>query len=118
MPPLHRRLPETYGEATRRLVREALAEWPAGQAFSPRPTMHLISLKIILGIVFGSVEDELACEIFRIFSQEIYQDLGSWSAWTQFDHYQPTMGNLGKMRWQSPHFALVGMWTGRSWPVR
>ena len=88
MPPLHRRLVETHGEATRRLVRRALNQWVTGQAFSPRPFMHMISLEIILGIVFGS-EDELGREILRIFSEEIYPDLGSWSAWTRFVHYQP-----------------------------
>ncbi len=56
---------------------------PAGDA--------LISLEIILGIVFGSGDDELAREIFRVFSEEIYQDLGSWSAWTRFVRYQPRL---------------------------
>jgi cytochrome P450 len=94
MPPLHRRLVETHGQTARMLAREILADWVAGEAFSPRPAMHLISLKIILGIVFGSAEDTLACEIFRIFSQEIYQDLGSWSAWMRFVHYQPRFREL------------------------
>jgi cytochrome P450 len=94
MPPLHRRLLETHGEATREYVRQAIASWPSGRAFSPRPTMHLISLQIILAITFGTTTDELASEIFGVFSQEIYQDLGSWSAWTRFVRYQPKLREL------------------------
>jgi len=93
MPPLHRRLVERHGESTREHVRRAVAEWPVGRAFSPRPTMHLISLKIILDITFGA-PDELASEIVRVFSEEIYQDLGSWSAWTRFVRYQPRFREL------------------------
>jgi cytochrome P450 len=94
MPPLHRRLVETHGEATREHVRRALVDWPTGQAFSIRPTMHLVSLKIVLDIIFGTALDELASQIFRVFSDEIYQDLGSWSAWTQFVHHQPRFREL------------------------
>ena len=53
--------------------------------------LHLISLEVVLGMLFGSAEDELAREILRVFSEEIYQDLGSWSAWTRFVHYQPRL---------------------------
>jgi cytochrome P450 family 110 len=94
MPPLHRRLVETHGESTRECVRRAIALWPTGRAFSPRPTMHLISLQIILAITFGATTDELASEILRVFSEEIYQDLGSWSAWTRFVRYQPKLREL------------------------
>jgi cytochrome P450 family 110 len=94
MPPLHRRLVETHAESTLDHVRRAIAEWPTGRAFSPRPTMHMISLKIILDIAFGAAPDELASEISRVFSQEIYQDLGSWSAWIKFVRYQPRLREL------------------------
>ncbi len=86
MPPLHRKLAATHGAATRGLVIEVVGAWPVGKAFSPRPAMHLLSLRIILGIIFGSTEDPLAREIARVFSEEIYQHLGSWSAWTRFSH--------------------------------
>jgi unspecific monooxygenase len=94
MPPLHRRFIETHGETTRRLVRCTLAEWPVGKSFSPRPALHRISLSVIVAIIFGSAEDELACEILRVFSEEIYRDLGSWSAWTRFVRYQPQFREL------------------------
>ena len=56
--------------------------------------MHLLSLKIMLGVIFGSGEDELAREIAGVFSREIYQDLGSWSVWTRFSHLHPRFREL------------------------
>src|SRR5262249_44301351 len=91
MPSLHRRLVEAQGESILRAVRRSLAGWPLGRPFSPRPMLHLISLEVILGVLFGSEENELARDIWQIFAQEIYQDLGSWSAWTRFMRYQPQL---------------------------
>jgi cytochrome P450 len=90
-PPLHRRLLEAQGEAIVRVVRRSLEGWPMGRAFSPRPMLHLISMEVVLGMLFGSDEDALAREIRRVFAEEIYQDLGSWSAWTRFVRYQPRL---------------------------
>lgn len=90
-PALHRRLVEAQGEAILRAVRRSLPEWPIGRPFSPRPMLHRISLEVMLGILFGSVEDGLPGEILRLFTQEIYQDLGSWSAWTRFMRHQPAL---------------------------
>jgi cytochrome P450 family 110 len=94
MPPLHRRLVETHGAATRELVIELIGAWPAGKAFSPRPSLHLLSLRIILGVIFGSTDDPLAREIARMFSEEIYQHLGSWSVWTRFSRLHPRLREL------------------------
>jgi cytochrome P450 len=94
MPPLHRGLVETHGEATRRLVRETVAAWPVGSAFTPRPSLHLLALKIMLGVVFGPEEDGLGQEIAQVFAEEIYRQLGSWSAWTLFSHLQPRLRHL------------------------
>jgi cytochrome P450 len=93
-PPLHRRLLDTNGAAARELVIEVVGTWPVGKPFSPRPAMHMLSLKIMLGIIFGSMNDPLAREIARVFSEEIYQHLGSWSAWTRFSHLHPCLRGL------------------------
>lgn len=94
MPPLHRKVLETHGEAMRQHVREAVAEWPGDRPFSPRPAMHRISLEIMLGIIFGLGDDELSRAIARVFTEEIYKELGSWSAWTRFGHLQPLFREL------------------------
>jgi unspecific monooxygenase len=93
MPPLHRNLVERHGESTREHVRRAVGEWPTRRAFSPRLTMHLIALNIILDVTFGP-GDELAAEIARVFSEEIYQELGSFIAWTRFVRHQPRFRKL------------------------
>jgi unspecific monooxygenase len=89
MPSLHRGMVETHGDAMRRLTREAIAVWPRGRPFSPRTVLHLLSLRVMLRILFGSEDHELAGEIAGIFAQEIYRELGSWSAWTRFSHLHP-----------------------------
>ena len=105
MPPLHRRLVEQHGGAIRSLARQAIAAWPCDQAFSPRPAMHLLSLKIILGVIFGSTEDDLGRDIAGVFSREIFRELGSWSVWTRFSHLHSRFRELigEKIRhWRSP----------------
>ena len=82
MPSLQPRLAATHAAETRKLVEEAIRAWPEGRPFSPRPAMHMLSLKIVLRIIFGSVDDPLACQIASVFSEEIYKHFGSWSAWT------------------------------------
>ena len=49
--------------------REAIASWPIGVAFSPRPAMHLLSLKIMLGVIFGSDQDDLGRARLRVSSR-------------------------------------------------
>jgi cytochrome P450 family 110 len=93
VPPLHKRLPETYGDAMRKHVKQAIEEWPVGQVFSPRRSMHIITLKTILEITFGG-EDELAQEIVRVFSHEVFQELGSFTSWTRFARHQPRFRKL------------------------
>ncbi len=67
LPAINRRIVETHGDAMREHVRSAIAEWPVGQPFSPRPTMHLITLKIILDITFGG-QHELARDLSNFFA--------------------------------------------------
>ncbi len=96
MPPLHRQLVETARRGhSRSSSREAIATWPTGEAFSPRPAMHLLSLRIMLGVIFGSGDDDLAhARSPACFREEIYQDLGSWSVWTRFSHLHPRFREL------------------------
>ena len=94
MPSLHRRPLETNGAAIRELVTEVVGTWPVGSPFSPRPAMHMLALKIMLGIIFGSTQNPLALEIARLFSEEIYEHLGSWSAWTRFSHLHGRLRGL------------------------
>src|SRR4029079_17476861 len=63
--------------------------WPLDRVFSPRPSMHLLALRIILGVIFGSPDDPIGREIARVFRDEIFRELGSWSAWTRFSHLHP-----------------------------
>jgi unspecific monooxygenase len=94
IPPLHRGFVEQHGGAIRILTRQAVTAWPRDRAFSPRPALHRLSLQIMLGVIFGSIEDDLGHAIDETFSQEVYRELGSWSAWTRFSHLHPRLGEL------------------------
>jgi cytochrome P450 len=91
MPPLHRRLLEEHGESIRALAHEAITRWPTDRAFSPRPSMHLLSLKLILSIFFGSADDGPGRQIAKLFEQTVYTDQSSWGPWTRFGHLQPQL---------------------------
>src|SRR5205085_12377424 len=85
LPALNRQLVERHGVAVRALTRQAVAAWPVGQAFAPRPSLHALSLRIMLRIVFGTSGEEFGQEVARLFTSEVYQDLGTWSPWTRFN---------------------------------
>jgi cytochrome P450 family 110 len=94
MAPLRREATLEHGQTIRRLTRAIIAEWPAGRAFSPRISTHMLSLRVMLAAIFGSDRDELGREIAGVFSREIYQELGSWSVWTRFSHFHPRFREL------------------------
>ena len=94
MPPLHREPAGRHGEAIRALACEAIESWPADRPFSPRPAMHLLSLRLILRVFFGATDDGPARAIAEIFSREIYHDLSSWGPWTRFGHLQPRLREM------------------------
>ena len=94
IPQLTRRSVDSHRDAARRLVRELIDSWETGQIVSPRPALHLLTLKFILEIGLGTLQSELAREVVRIFSQDVYPHLGSWSSWSRFIHLQPRLREL------------------------
>ena len=89
MPALHRRTVEQHGDKIRQLARDTIASWPADRAFSPRASIHMMVLKLILRISLGSADSGLGKEVTEIFAREIYRDLTSWGPWTRFSELQP-----------------------------
>ena len=55
--------------------------WPPATGLSSRPLESASLYTYLL-----DADDDLAQEIARVFSEEIYQELGSWSVWTRFSH--------------------------------
>jgi cytochrome P450 len=94
MPSMQRKSFETHMVSIGAIVRETVAGWPEGEVFTPRLSLHLMGLKIILAVVFGTIEDPLARQIATIFENEIYLDLGSLSAWTRFVHLKPRLREM------------------------
>ena len=67
IPQLTRRSVDSHRDAARRLVRELIDSWETGQIVSPRPALHLLTLKFILEIGLGTLQSELAREVVRNF---------------------------------------------------
>ncbi len=56
MPPLHGERMRSYGQLIGDITEAVISEWPVGQPFSVRESMQAISMRVILGAVFGLVE--------------------------------------------------------------
>jgi cytochrome P450 family 110 len=56
MPPLHGERMRSYGQLIGDITEAVISEWPIDQPFSVRESMQAISMRVILGAVFGLVE--------------------------------------------------------------
>ena len=95
MPPLHRRLVETHGAATRELVIEVIRGMAGRESVlsaardAPALAQDHPGDHFRLHWTIRSGARSPAC-----FREEIYQHLGSWSAWTRFSHLHPRFREL------------------------
>ncbi|MDJ0659617.1 MAG: cytochrome P450 [Crocosphaera sp.] len=89
VPPLQVDRLKIYAEKICQITRQITDKWTSEKPFSVRLSMHELSLKVILDIVFGSSEVTLKQQIIGLFSSQIFQDLGSWSPWARFGKLHP-----------------------------
>ena len=76
------------------IAQRAVSQWPTGEAFNVRPSMHALSLQIMLRIIFGDSHKELSRAILRLFTSEVFHDFGTWSPWARFAQLQSTFRGL------------------------
>src|SRR5205085_187985 len=78
-----------------------------GQAFVVRPSLHELSLNIVLQILFGPPDNEIAKQISHAFSSVILKGLGTWSPWTRFgrlkDRFRELIQTAIAQRREDPH---------------
>ncbi|HAX89477.1 MAG TPA: cytochrome P450 [Cyanobacteria bacterium UBA11370] len=101
MPPFHGERMRTYGNLICNIAEQVISQCQIGQTFTARSVMQNISLRVILGAVFGVNEGErfdqlrtLLTEMLDTFNNPLsssvlfikvlQQDLGAWSPWGYF----------------------------------
>ena len=101
MPPFHGERMRTYGNLICNIAEQVISQYQIGQTFTARSVMQNISLRVILGAVFGVNEGErfnqlrtLLTEMLDTFNNPLsssvlfikvlQQDLGAWSPWGYF----------------------------------
>jgi cytochrome P450 family 110 len=101
MPPFHGERMRSYGQLMGNITDEVIREWMVGRAFSVRESMQAISMRVILGAVFGLSEgpryqqlEKLLATILNemsgplsvslLYFPILRQDLGPLTAWGDF----------------------------------
>jgi cytochrome P450 len=100
MPPFHGSRMGAYGETMREITESAIDAWTEGESFALHPTMHRVTLEIILRTVFGldrgPRHDELAAALSSLFDRltsslgmllmvpTFQRDLGPLTPWAAF----------------------------------
>jgi cytochrome P450 len=101
MPPFHGERMRSYGQLMGDVTEDVVGEWIVGKSFSVRESMQAISLRVILGAVFGLAEglryqqlekllgtmlNEMSTplSVSPLFFPILRQDLGPLSPWGNF----------------------------------
>jgi cytochrome P450 len=101
MPPFHGERMRAYGQLISDITEDVMREWSVGQPFSVRESMQAVSMRVILGAVFGLAEgsryqqlenllgtmlNEMSnpLSVSLLYFPILRQDLGSLSPWGNF----------------------------------
>ena len=101
MPPFHGERMRSYGQLIGEITENVIRKWTVDQSFSVRESMQVISMRVILGAVFGLAEgsryqqleqllgamlDEMSnpLSVSLLYFPILRQDLGALSPWGNF----------------------------------
>jgi cytochrome P450 family 110 len=101
MPPFHGARMQTYGELITQITQEVISQWQPNKPFNVRKAMQEISLRMIMGAVFGINSGERYQELQELltsllesigspiastmlFFPFLQEDWGAWSPWGRF----------------------------------
>jgi cytochrome P450 family 110 len=117
MPPLHQATSSRVAQTTRRLAEEIVHSWPQDQPFSIRPSIHLLSLQIMLDVVFGDLSRKICQEILQLYKDEILKSAGTWGPWRRFAQLQPRLRELisGEILAERTHVSRHGAGLFSGW---
>jgi cytochrome P450 family 110 len=110
IPPLHGERMRSYGKLIGDITEEVIREWTLGKTFSVRKFMQAISMRVILGAVFGleglrfqKLEKPLAAilddmsnplSVSLLYFPGLRQDLGPLSPWGNFVRKRKTIDKI------------------------
>lgn len=95
LPPLNKEAVSKYLQTIDRHVNSIIADWSnLNHPIKVRPFMHAMALKIILEIVFNSLEHPISKILEKFFTTQVFQDFGAWSPWAKFGKIQPKIRPL------------------------
>ncbi|HEY9671541.1 MAG TPA: cytochrome P450 [Waterburya sp.] len=100
-PPFHGERMRTYGKQICDITEQVISQWQIGKPFCVRAFMQEISLRVILGVVFGlkegqrleklrqllsSMLDSISSPLTSsvLFFRSLQKDYGEWSPWGRF----------------------------------
>ena len=111
MPPFHGDRMRSYGQLISDITDDVIQEWTVGKSFSARQSMQTISMRVILGAVFGLAQglryqqlekllgtllDQMSnpWSVSLLYFPSLRQDLGPLSPWGNFARKQKQIDQI------------------------
>jgi cytochrome P450 len=82
------------GAAISEIVRPMVENWPEGEAFNPRPSLHEATFQVMIRLIFGELESKTSRELIAVHRESVATQAGSWGPWRRFAAMQPRIRRL------------------------
>lgn len=76
------------------VIGEAVDGWSEGVAFAPRPTMHAMTFRALVALLFGDLESETSRGLVAAHRVAIATQTGAWGPWRNFGRLKPRIRNV------------------------
>jgi len=78
----------------RDIVLQVISEWPVGQPFNPRPSLHDAIFRVMVLLLLGDLSGEASRSLIAMYREEVLSQVGSWGPWRSFARIQPAIRDL------------------------
>lgn len=75
-------------------ARRAVAGWPSGALFNPRPALNDAAFQVVLHVMMGDADSETSRALLEAYRGAVVRQVGSWGPWRNFTRLQPRMRGL------------------------
>jgi unspecific monooxygenase len=83
-----------HSEAIREIADRVLAQWQAGEAFSPRPFMQDVIFQVMVSLLLGDLSSITSRALVSAYRDAVLRQAGSWGPWRNFTRMQPHLRTL------------------------